>query len=182
MKSRAWFLLAVFLALPSCEKVKTLTEIVVKKSEVKAAGKLNSDQISVVNAANYSSFTAQKDRLVIVDFYADWCPPCRMLSPVLKKAAAAHPGVVVIGKVDVDQSKNLAISQQVSSIPDVRIFKNGVQVERIIGFLGEAEILRKIDSLSAGITPVADGTSSEKSANLIQPRDKDWLPPGMQKR
>lgn len=178
--------------LVGCGKVK---DVVGKLNELKAEvsstsdaatlpGVYSRDQISEISGTSYDSFTARKDALVIVDYYADWCPPCKALGPVLSKATEAHPGVVYVGKVDVDRAKDLATAQGVSSIPDVRIFKNGVQVDRFVGFPGEAQVLAKIKELSAGIQPAQTaateaGDPAAKPEPTIKPFEKGWLPPGI---
>ncbi|MFT3990128.1 MAG: thioredoxin domain-containing protein [Luteolibacter sp.] len=183
------------LALPGCEKVRTLTDTLIRKAQAKkveAATTLKSGQIRTLEAASYESFITQKNRLVLVDFYADWCGPCRLLGPVLEKAVAANPAVVVLGKVNVDTSRDLAIKQDVGSIPDVRIFKDGRQVGRIIGFSNEAKILETIAGLAKDVTPPApkpaapqvspQDAGSRESSQSIQPMKKDWMPEGLQRR
>ena len=121
-------------ALTGCGKVKGVVgkltelkaEVAAKSSAATLPGTYSRDQIADIGKSSYDRFIARKDALVIVDFHADWCPPCKKLGPVLAKATEAHPGVVYLGKVDVDQESELAGPLGVSSIPDVRIFKNGV--------------------------------------------------------
>ncbi len=105
------------------------------------------------------------------------------MGPALDKATEAHPGVVFVGKVNVDGASGLAKQQSVSSIPDVRIYKDGKEVGRMIGFPGEAAVLKKIAALASGITPVAAPVSAvPKTAEPeIQPFSKGWLPPGMKR-
>lgn len=176
-----------------CDRVKGVvgklgelkTELASGGGEATAASvSYSRDQISEIGKSNYDGFIARKDALVIVDFHAGWCPPCKALGPVLAKATEAHPGVVYLGKVDVDQAKDLAMEQNVSSIPDVRIFKNGVQVDRFVGFPGEAKVLAKIDQLSAGLQPaktaaVAPAAPAAAPEPAIKPFEKGWLPPGI---
>jgi thioredoxin-like negative regulator of GroEL len=89
-----------------------------------------------------------------------------------------------IGKVNVDQASDLAAAQGVRGIPDVRIYKDGREVDRFVGFPGEQEVLGKIAELSAGITPVAAAAPEVKTPKepVIQPFDKDWMPPGMKRQ
>ncbi|MFT4176358.1 MAG: thioredoxin [Luteolibacter sp.] len=192
--------LALF-TLSGCEKARTLQDSLLQKvreskaeasASAVAAGPAASEAVRMIDSASYEAFIAQKNRLVIVDFYADWCGPCRVIGPVLEKAVAAHPEVVVLGKVDVDVSRDLAARHNVTSIPDVRIFRDGRQVERIIGFSGEAKVLATIAALAKDVEPAAPEPSQEPSpvpdadssgpVQGMQPMKKDWMPEGIQRR
>lgn len=78
-------------------------------------------------------------KLMMVDFWADWCGPCRMLGPVLEQLAADRPDVTV-AKVDVDENMSLAAAYGVESIPMLLVFKNGQLVNKSIGFVSQPEI------------------------------------------
>ena len=67
---------------------------------------------------------------VVVDFYADWCPPCRMMTPVVEKLADEFAGKVTIGKLDVDESQDISIRYGVSGIPTLGMFRDGKMVDR----------------------------------------------------
>ena len=143
------------------------------------------DQVSDITPAAYPSFVAKSNALVLVDFYADWCGPCKMLGPVLAKAAEENPGVLYVGKVNVDQAGAFPGSLGVKGIPDVRIFKDGKEVDRFVGFPGESEVLRKIARHAKGIqpSPVAEtpptASVQAQAAPAVKPFSKGWLPPGM---
>lgn len=77
---------------------------------------------------------------VLVDFWATWCGPCRMIAPVLEEIAAEHPEVKVC-KIDVDQEMELAASFQVSSIPSLFVLKNGTVTNQAVGAMPKAQIL-----------------------------------------
>lgn len=81
---------------------------------------------------------------VVVDFFADWCGPCKMLSPVLEKLSAVNPDVKFY-KVNIDENPSLADEFEVQSIPNIVIFKNGQAVDRSIGFKSEQQIQEIID-------------------------------------
>ncbi len=180
------FLLGCMLpALVGCDKVNELATAV--KEKVKGAppaptgpkvpGTYRQEQVSDIKKAEYPAFIARTNALVVVDFHATWCSPCKMLGPVLVKATEAHPGVMYLGRVDVDEAADLAAEQGVSSVPDVRIFKNGAEVGRFVGFPGEKEVMDKIAALSQGLIPPKAAV-----APLMTHSSKDWMPSGMTKR
>ena len=84
-----------------------------------------------------------KNGIVLLDFYADWCGPCRMLTPVLEEIAEDLQGKVTIAKLDIDTQTKTASKFEVSSVPTMIIFNGGKEVERIIG-LRDAETLKEI--------------------------------------
>lgn len=127
--------------------------------------------------------------MVLVDFTATWCPPCQALGPRLEAAAQAHGGRVLLGKVDVDRNQSLAQRMGVSGIPDVRIYVNGVEVDRFVGGLNEAGIRAKLEPALAKVPEVAAGppqpaadAPAATAEPMIQPMKKDWLPEGMERR
>jgi thioredoxin 1 len=175
--------LAILLtASSSYDRIRTLAKNNMKSSQPAVFGSYSPDQISNLDPINYDSFTARKNRLVIIDFYADWCPPCKRLGPMLEKAATTNPGIVYVGKINIDQAQEFAASQGVSGIPDVRIYKDGVKVDEFKGCPSEAELLEKIATLSQGITAETSATATPRSEATIRPLDKNEMPKGMQKR
>ena len=83
--------------------------------------------------ANFESLVLKSSVPVLVDFWAEWCGPCRMIAPLLEQIAKEHPGKVVVGKVNVDQEQALAAKYGIQSIPAFFIFKNGEIAEQFIG-------------------------------------------------
>ncbi len=89
--------------------------------------------------------------LFLVDFYADWCGPCRMLTPVLEKVSQEVAGKATIAKLDIDQAQEIASSYQVTSVPTLILFKDGKEVGRLVGLRDAGTIKEFI--LSAARTP-----------------------------
>ncbi len=96
-----------------------------------------------VNQDNFQSIVKESAKTVLVDFWASWCGPCRMIAPVLEEVAAERPDVKVC-KVNVDEEQELAISYHVSSIPTLLVFKNGQVVKQSVGAIPKAKILEML--------------------------------------
>jgi len=82
---------------------------------------------------------------VLVDFWAEWCGPCRLVAPIVEELAGEYAGKLKVTKVDVDDNQNLAMRYQIMSIPTLGVFRKGEMVERIVGFMPKAEVKRRLD-------------------------------------
>jgi thioredoxin 1 len=88
-----------------------------------------------LNSSSFDEFL-NTDQPVLVDFWADWCMPCRMMAPAMEELAQAYAGKVRFGKVNVDENPQIAGRYGIMSIPHFLIFKNGTRVEKIVGAVG----------------------------------------------
>ena len=84
---------------------------------------------------------------VLVDFWAEWCVPCRMLAPTIEKLARDYQGKVKIGKVDTDSNRDTALKYSISNIPTVILFKNGQPTQRFVGLRGEKDFKEALDAV-----------------------------------
>jgi len=110
--------------------------------EVKEKNRL-SGQVIHLTDSNFND-VINKNRLVLVDFYADWCMPCRMMAPVVEELAKELAGKVLVGKINVDENPATADRFQVFSIPTLVIIKSGREVDRIIGFIPKSQVEARI--------------------------------------
>ena len=85
-------------------------------------------------------------KLMMVDFWADWCGPCKMLAPVVHEIAEENAGTLKVGKINVDEQMELAMRFQVSSIPMLVVFKDGKAVAKSVGYRPKAEIAAMVES------------------------------------
>ena len=92
---------------------------------------------------NFESEVLNSEKTVIVDFYADWCGPCKMQSPIMEAIARENPNIKV-GKINVDENPNSAVKYDVMSIPTILIIKNGNVIKEFVGLTDKEEILKYI--------------------------------------
>ena len=83
---------------------------------------------------------------VLVDFWANWCGPCKMLAPVIEELAVQYDGKVAVGKVDVDENQELAVRYGVMNIPTVILFQKGNEIDRLVGLLPKERFSLMIDA------------------------------------
>lgn len=131
-----------------------------------------------VTEATFEAEVLERSRQVpvVVDFWADWCGPCKALSPALEKAEAAHEGKVLLAKVDVDANPQLAALFKVQGIPTVKAFRDGKVVDEFVGALPPARVEAFFDSLvpSRGDELLAAGDElSLREASELEPRRAD---------
>ena len=98
-----------------------------------------------ITAANFENEVLNSDKSVLLDFYADWCGPCKMLAPVVHEIAEENAGTIKVGKINVDEQMELAMRFQVSSIPMLVVFKDGKAVAKSVGYRPKAEIAAMVE-------------------------------------
>ena len=94
---------------------------------------------------NFEAEVLKSDIPVFVDFYADWCGPCKMMSPVIDKMAEEYAGRIKVGKVNVDENSDLAMKYGIMSIPNMVFFKNGEVVDRVVGAIPKPQMQAKFE-------------------------------------
>ena len=94
-----------------------------------------------LTSENFQKEVVDAKGTVLVDFYADWCGPCKMMSPVIDNIADEYSDKVKVGKINIDENQNLAVEYNVMSIPTIMIFKNGQLQHTVVGVRDKKEIL-----------------------------------------
>ena len=100
-----------------------------------------SELITHVTDATFNDDVLKSDMPVLVDFWAEWCGPCKMIAPVLEEVAQSHAGKVRIAKVDVDDNREVAAKYGIRGIPTLLLFKNGEVAAQKVGALSKAQML-----------------------------------------
>jgi thioredoxin 1 len=108
-----------------------------------------SEYVLEIGDANFAEEVLKSDKPVVVDFWAAWCGPCRMMAPVLEEVARELDGKVKITKVNVDKNRISAGNYKVMSIPTLMFFKNGDRVDTMVGFVAKEQLKKKIEDIFA---------------------------------
>lgn len=101
------------------------------------------------NDDNFEEEVVKADQPVLVDFWAEWCGPCRMIAPVVKELADEYDGKAKIGKVNVDENSDVSMKYGIRSIPTLLIFKGGEVVDQIVGAVPKPAIKSKLEAQMA---------------------------------
>jgi thioredoxin 1 len=102
------------------------------------------DDILTLSDATFDETIAGSDTPVLVDFWAEWCGPCKMIAPTLAEIASEQKGKLAIGKLNVDDNPDTARRFDVMSIPTLLVFKDGQQVKRLVGAKGKGQLLQDL--------------------------------------
>lgn len=162
-----------------------------------------------IGEVDLQTFISESGRLNIVVFHVGWSDPCKRLVPVISGVVEEHPGIVRLGRINVDQARELSAEMGVRNIPDVRFYIDGELVHKFTGDLSKGDIESLIATHAASIDPAAvvaagldqgfpgaadnAGTTPTVPAKprpsnakpieeAVKPMDKDWLPPGMSRK
>ena len=100
-----------------------------------------------ITDANFEELVLKSDKPVLVDFWAAWCGPCRMVGPVIEEISKDYDGRAVVGKVDVDANQEFAAKYGVRNIPTVLLFKNGEVIDKQVGVAPKTTYTQKIDAV-----------------------------------
>ena len=102
-------------------------------------------EVTITNE-NFKSLKAG-DKPLVIDFWATWCGPCRMVAPIIEELAKEYDGKVVVGKCDVEECEDLAMQFGIRNIPTIIFFKDGEMVDKMVGAQPKAKIVEKIEAL-----------------------------------
>jgi thioredoxin 1 len=105
-----------------------------------------SENVKEFTDQNFETEVLKSDTPVLVDFWAEWCGPCRMLAPTIAKLADEYAGKVKVGKVDTDSNRDVSMKYGISAIPTVILFKNGQVAQKFIGLRNERDFKEALDA------------------------------------
>lgn len=109
-----------------------------------------SENVKEITDQNFEQEVAAATEPVLVDFWAEWCMPCRMLAPTIEKIAADYAGKVKVGKVDTDANRDISMKFGISAIPTVLLFKDGQVVQKFVGLRQDKDFRAALDEALAG--------------------------------
>ena len=103
--------------------------------------------VTKITSANFASTVINSDKPVVLDFFAEWCGPCRQMAPIFEELSNELGGAYIFGKIDIEEERALAVNHGITSIPTLIFYKGGKQVGAISGFLSKQEMKAKFTSV-----------------------------------
>jgi thioredoxin len=108
----------------------------------------NGTAVMTVDEANFDHQVTKSDTTVLVDFWAPWCGPCKMIAPVLDEIAKEKAGSVKVAKVNIDDNQSLSVKFNIRAIPAILFFKNGQLRDQVIGMTSKKDLLSRLEALA----------------------------------
>jgi thioredoxin 1 len=108
---------------------------------------MDNSTVIKLDESNFDREVTQGDKPVIVDFWAEWCGPCKMIAPLLDEVAREKAGAVKVAKVNVDENQSLSLKYNIRAIPALLFFKNGQLRDQVTGVTSKKDLLNRIDAL-----------------------------------
>ncbi|PYJ59307.1 MAG: thioredoxin [Verrucomicrobia bacterium] len=109
---------------------------------------MSANNIITLTAANFEQEVLQSPTPVLVDFWAEWCGPCKMIAPILDELASEYDGKVKVGKVNIDDHQAIATQYGIRAIPTLLIFKDGEVAEQVVGLRSKRDLKANIDKVA----------------------------------
>jgi thioredoxin 1 len=108
---------------------------------------MENSAVITLNESNFDRELTQDDKPMIVDFWAEWCGPCKMIAPLLDEIARERAGTVKIAKVNVDENQSLSFKYNIRAIPALLFFKNGQLRDQVVGVTSKKDLLSRVEAL-----------------------------------
>ena len=109
---------------------------------------MDNSAIVTIDEANFDREVTKSQQPVLVDFWAEWCGPCKMIAPVLDEIARETAGTIKVGKVNIDDNQSLSVRYNVRAIPTLLLFKNGQVVDQVTGMTSKKDLLGRIAAVA----------------------------------